>query len=129
MNIDQLIRTGKELRATIDQLKKQLDNVNEQLASAAVFANGKATTYVQGEELRAKVVNRAYEKWDQEKLHTARAAMGDAAFLSLFKYEWSPRAKKEVQGFIAHGDPRHTKLLKDALTTRMTPVVVYEEAK
>lgn len=129
MNIDDLIRSGIELRKAIDDLKKQLDNVNDQLASAAVFPQGKATTYVQGETLRAKVIHRSYEKWDQDKLHAARSAMGDAAFLSLFKYEWSPRAKKDVQGFLAHGDQKHAQLLKDALTTRLTPVVVYEEPK
>lgn len=127
IDIDGLISRGVELRSQIADLKAELDAVTTQIADAAIYPDGKKTTYVSGSgNMRAKVVRRVYEKWDQDKLNHARAVMGDAAFMPLFKFEWSPVKSSEVHK--AFGEPNGS-LLRDALTTRETDVITFEEVR
>ena len=127
MDTDGLIRTGMRLRAQIAALKVELEAVNLALARRARFAPGKATAYVEGEGCRARVVARSYEKWDQTKLNAARAAMGDGAFLHLFKYVWEPVSKRSLSGFLDNAPREQTALVRAALSTRTIPVVTFEE--
>ena len=127
MDANGLIRHGMQLRAQIAALKGELEEVNLALASQAQFEPGKATAYVEGDGCRARVVARSYEKWDQGKLNAARAAMGDRAFMSLFKYVWEPVSRRSLSGFLDNAPGEQVALVRAALTTRTVPVVTFEE--
>ena len=124
-----LIKNGIRLRAQIAALKAELEAVTLALARQARFAPGKATAYVEGDGCRARVVARSYEMWDQDKLNAARAAMGDNAFLSLFKYVWEPVSKRTLSGFLDNAPLEQSALVRAALRTRTVPVVTFEEGR
>lgn len=129
MEIDAIISRGIELRAQIDELKSQLDDINAQLAPLAQFPPDKATGYVTGERFRAKVMRRTYEKWDQDKLNLARQELGDSVFLPLFRFNWAPKSKPLLKGFLLSAPKEQAALINGALTTSTTSSVSYEEIK
>ena len=126
MDNDKLIRRGLELRCSIDALKKQLEDVNRQIVEAADFPEGKNTAWVLGKGCRARVVNRVYEKWDQNKLDAARRILGEEAFDALFRPVWEPVSRRDVQNFLARAADSEREALLDALDAKSSPLVSYE---
>ncbi len=126
MDTDKLIRRGLELRCSIDSLKKQLEDVNRQIIEAAEFPEGRSTAWVQGRGCRARVVNRVHEKWDQDKLDSARRVLGDEEFERLFRAVWEPVSRRDVQSWLGRASDTQRDALLDALDSRTSPVVSYE---
>ncbi len=126
MDSDKLIRRGLELRCSIDSLKKQLDEVNRQIAEMAEFPEGRSTAWVLGKGCRARVVRRVYEKWDQRKLDEARRTLGEGTFGELFRSVWEPVSRRTVQDFLARADDTDRDALLDALDAKTAPMVSYE---
>ena len=126
MDTDKLIRRGLELRCSIDSLKKQLEEVNRQIIDAAEFPEGKNTAWVLGKGCRARVVNRVYEKWDQDKLDHARQVLGGEDFNRLFRAVWEPVSRRDVQGFLGRAGDEQREALLDALDAKTSPMVSYE---
>lgn len=111
-----LIREGMALKESIKAAETRLKD-------------GSKTGVVAGDGVRAKVALKEYEKWDQEKLAVARSKVGDERFFSLFKWEFSPRSKKDMDGFLAFASDFEKGFILDALTTKPgAPSVTYEEA-
>lgn len=126
MDIDHLISRGAELRSAMDTLRKELEAVNGEIASLAEFPEGRSTAYVTGREWRARVVRRVKETWDQGRLDKARAELGDELFLSLFRAEWTPVSRREVQGFLGYAPEGQRRHIREALSARTFPYVTCE---
>ncbi len=122
-----LIREGAALKAEIDEKSERLREIHARLAGIATFASGKKTATLEGAGLRTKVQLKTYVKFDQEKVGFVRMKMGDAAFSKLFKWTFSPRSQKDLDGFMAYGDAEIVALVRDAMTiTPGAPQVTYE---
>jgi len=122
-----LIREGAELKETILQDESRLREINLRLAEMATFSEGKKTATVLGAGLKAKVQLKSYVKFDQEKVAIARLEMGDFDFSRVFTWTFKPRSQRDLDGFLAHGQAEHVKLVRDAMTiTPGAPAVTYE---
>ncbi|MGE4442738.1 MAG: hypothetical protein AB7D27_14815 [Desulfomicrobium sp.] len=122
-----LIREGSALKEEIDEKSGRLREIHTRLAGLATFKDGKKTATVEGAGLRAKVQLKTYVKFDQEKVAFARTKMGDHAFSQVFGWTFKPRSQKDLDGFLAHGNPELVALVRDVMTiTPGAPQVTYE---
>ena len=123
-----LVREGLRLKGQSDEIQARLREIDIRLAELAQFEPGKKTATVDGGDgFRAKVTTKEYEKWDQEALATARNALGDDTLFRLFKWEFSPRSKKDLDGFLSFADEPKRQAVLAALTIKPgKPAVAYE---
>lgn len=122
-----LVREGSAIKAQIDVSQARLKEINARLAEIAEYKPGAKTGMVIGSGVQAKVQLKEYEKWDQEKLEQARALLGDELFFRLFRWEFSPRSKRELDGFLGFAPENHRRAVLDALTVKPgAPYVTYE---
>lgn len=123
----ELIREGAYLKEQIDALNTRRQEVETRLAELAEFPAGKMTSQpLEGAGYKVKVTKKEYPKWDDEKLEQARATVGDGRFFAVFKWKFTPRSKKDLDAFLAHGDPQVTAPVRAALTvTEGKPQVTY----
>jgi len=123
--IADLIEEGADLKAEIDERTKRLREINAILATAATFPEGKSTAHLVGCRFKAKVQRKETTEYDQALLGTAREALGDQTFFALFGWEYKPKAKKELDGFIKY-DPRADVVLAAMTKKAGSPSVTYE---
>ena len=102
MNIESLIDEGAALKAEVQEKTQRLREISAILAEQAQFPDGKNTAHVVGCNFKATVQRKENISWDQELLAQARAALGDGEFFGLFGWEFKPRAKKDLDGFLKH---------------------------
>lgn len=122
-----LIREGARLKGIIDEATVSLRDINRQLAEQATFPEGKNTARLSGAGFNVTIQKKAYTKYDQDKLDAARKAMGNDLFLKPFTYEFKPRSKKELDAFMAYGDPGQAAMIREAMTiSEGAPQVSYE---
>lgn len=129
MTAHELILEGLGLKAEIVERQTRLKEIQAQLTPMAVFPEGKNTATVQGNGVMAKVANKVEYAWDQGKLNTARVTLGDEAFLGLFAFEWKPKAKKELDGFLKHSPKDKSQPVLDALTIKNSQSVSFERVE
>lgn len=129
MTVHTIILECLDLKAQITEHQSRLKVLQAQLAGLAVFSEGKHTATIQGDGVLAKVVNKMENSWDQPKLNAARAQLGDETFLSLFGFEWKPRAKKDIDGFLAHAPQDKRQPILDALTIKTSQSVSFERVE
>ena len=126
--VSSLVQEGAALKARIDSDTARLREINRELAEQATFPDGKNTAKIEENGVKATIQLKTYTKYDQEKLDAARRAMGNEAFLKPFTYEFKPRSKKDLDAFLAYGDPAQTAMVRDAMTiTEGAPQVTYEQ--
>lgn len=118
MNEIELARESYELRQQIEVMRKRLMAVNQELYKIAAFPDGKNTAHIDAGAFKVKVQKSSRWTWDQEKLRSARRVLGDDVFLPLFKYEWTPVRKADVEGFIKNAPREKADLIIHALTVK-----------
>ena len=102
MNIESLIDEGAAIKAEVQEKTQRLREINAILAEQAQFPDGKKTAHLVGCNFQATVQVKENISWDQELLAQARASLGDGEFFGLFGWEFKPRAKKDLDGFLKH---------------------------
>ena len=67
-----------------------------------MFADGKNTAHMTGQNHKVTIQRKETISWDQNQLGQARHELGDAMFFQLFGWEFEPKTKKNLDGFLAH---------------------------
>jgi hypothetical protein len=125
-----LIMEGARLKGEIDAALGRLRKINVQLAESARFEGGKKTAYINGAGYKVKVSLVENTSWDQEKLRKLKEFMPDGKFAELFKTVYEPTSKKEIDGFLAHGDPDFANGVRWCMSVKPgSPQVSYEKVK
>lgn len=126
-NVSELIREGMAIKARIDADKWRLQSINKTLADIAEYKEGCATGHIYDAEYHVKVTRKTNVKWDQVELNRVRDAMGDHLFCEIFTWEFKPKSKKTLDGFLQYGDKMMVAMVNGARTeTAGTPAVEYE---
>ena len=125
--LNTLINDAAQLKAKIDDLRAELKEMQDRIAEQATFPPGRQTATIDAGGVTCKISRRETLVWDQDRLNTARAVMGDGEFLSLFGYEWKPLGKKQIDGFLAYAPPEKKRAVMDALTIKSAISVTFSE--
>lgn len=124
-SIEVLVKEHYSIKSQIDELKARLSDIAEQIAKQAVFPEGKNTANASFGGVKVKVQRKETYTWDQAKLNTARFALGDEKFLSLFRYKWEAN-KRALDGFMANASEEQKRPVEDALTVKKSFTVSTE---
>lgn len=125
--ISEKIRQAMILKAEIDNKKKQLAGIHQELAILAEYKEGSQTGHIYTEHYHVKVALKKNIKWDQQKLNEARTALGDKDFFSVFGWKFEPKGKALLDAFLADSDTARTAPVLAAMTvSNGAPSVTYE---
>jgi hypothetical protein len=123
-NLEQLIQEGASLKSQRDALDAHLKQINQQISGLMDF-NGKKTAHAFSAGHKVTVQLRENVRWDQTKLEQVRESIGNDEFLTIMRPEWKPRSKKDLDGYLAHG--QHAEGFRWAMEVREgAPLVKYE---
>ena len=118
--LEEMIKHGAELKASITDQTRQLREINLGLEKALEF-NGKKSTSVTAAGFNVKVAKRDNVKWNQKRLTEIREHFSDT-FNESFRTEFKPIAKA-----LANADPEFTKAIDWCRTIKAgAPTVTYE---
>ena len=117
MNLDVLVKEYATNKAEADRLTARNAEIAEQLLQDVSFKNGSDTGHLVTGGYKVTVTRRANTKWLKDKLEEARSKMSDTVFFRVFAWEYKPRSKKDLDGFLAHADPEFRRLILTAMET------------
>ena len=117
MNLDVLVKEYATNKAEADRLTARNAEIAEQLLQDASFKNGSDTGHLVTGGYKVTVTRRVNTKWLKDKLEEARSKMSDTVFFRVFAWEYKPRSKKDLDGFLAHADPEFRRLILTAMET------------
>ena len=127
MEINETIMAALRLKSEIDAKKAELAKLNTQLAAMAQYKEGSQTGHIYTNAYHVKVSKRQNVRWDQKKLTTARAAIGDKGFFAVFGWKFEPKNKALLDNFFEQGQQAHADLIRAAMTvTEGAPGISYE---
>lgn len=119
-----LVDEGAALKATIAEHTQRLREIGAILCERAQFADGKNTAHMTGTSHKVTIQRKETINWDQDLLAQARAGLGDNEFFQLFGWEFKPRAKKELDGFLKHS-PKAPLVHQAMIIKPASPAVTY----
>jgi hypothetical protein len=126
VEIDALVREGAETKAEMDNLQAKLRLINKQLADLAPFEGDKKTATIEAGGYTVKVQVKENVRWDQEKLNRARTTLGDDMFFKVFRWEYKPVSKKDLDGYLEYAGDEYKQPILDAMSTKPgAPSVTY----
>lgn len=128
VQISDKIRQAVMLKTEIDDKKKRLAEIQKELAASAQYKEGCATGHIYTEHYHVKIALKKNIKWDQKKLESARASLGDDRFFKIFGWKFEPKSKAALDGFLDNADEQYTAPVLSAMTVSDgVPSVSYEE--
>ena len=128
--LESLIREGARLKSDIETKTARLRRINLALCESAEFKEDLRTAHLAGAGYQVTVRLHDNVTWDQERICEFRGMLSEEKFAQLFKAEYVPTSKKQIDGFMAHADPDLAAGLRSCMNIRpAAPQVVYEKAK
>ena len=122
--LESLIEEGATLKAEVQEKTQRLREIGAILAEHAQFPDGKNTAHLVGCRFKATVQRKETISWDQDALGQARFGLGDNEFFGLFGWEFKPRAKKDLDGFLKHS-PKADLVRQAMIIKPATPSITY----
>ena len=117
MCLNNLVAEYATNKAEADRLTARNAEIADQLLPCASFKDGSDTGHLVADGYKVTITRRANTKWLKDKLEEARSKMSDALFFKVFAWEYKPRSKKDLDGFLAHADPEFRRLVLTAMET------------
>jgi hypothetical protein len=112
----------------IDGKSARLRRINLILAERVRFEGNQRTAHLSGAGYHVKVRLHDIIAWDQERICKFRNLLHEEKFARLFREVYEPTSKREIEGFIAHGDPDLAEKLKWCMSVKPgAPQVSYEK--
>lgn len=122
--IESLIEEGAMLKEEVQAKTQRLREIGAILAEQAQFPEGKNTAHIVGCRFKATVQKKETISWDQDALGQARFGLGDNEFFGLFGWEFKPKAKKDLDGFLKHS-PKAELIRSAMIIKQATPAVSF----
>ena len=119
-----LIEEGAEIKAAINEQTQRLREIGAILFDQAQFPDGKNTAHMTGHNHKVTIQRKETVNWDQDLLAQARAGLGDNEFFQLFGWEFKPRAKRDLDGFLKHS-PKDPLVHQAMIIKPASPAVTY----
>ena len=91
-------------KAQSDRITQRNYEIAELLEAHAKFKEGSSTGHLSAGGLKLTFSKKVNEKWSQPALELARKAFGDEWFFKVFKWEYKPQSKKDLDAFLSMGD-------------------------
>lgn len=111
-----LITKAAYMHKELTEKKEEFQKIKDEITKLAIIPQGKMSTQINANGITCKVQCTERLSWDQQKLCQARAKIGDEIFMQAFVYEWKPRSKKDLDGFMSCAPEEHKNLIYDAVT-------------
>lgn len=125
--IESIVQEYANNKAEADRLTARNAELAEDMLALARFAPGADTGRLEAAGFKVSITKRINEKWDQEKLATARQVFTDDLFFSLFRQKFEPDRKALKTFMHAQNDKNLKAMLLSAVTTsRGKPAVKLE---
>ena len=124
-----MIRMASEKKTQIELLQAELKDLNQQIYEETTFKEGTKTAHLDAGDIVATVSKKETYDWNQSALNKARAIMGDEKFLNIFTFQWKPKSKKDLDGFLSFAPEAEKKPVMDALTIKNSYSVAYKAAE
>lgn len=119
-----LIEEGAAIKAAINEQTQRLREIGAILFDQAQFPDGKNTAHMTGNSHKVTIQRKEAVSWDQDALGQARFELGDAMFFQLFGWEFKPKAKKDLDWFLAHSS--HADTVRQAMIIKSaSPSITY----
>ena len=119
-----LIEEGAAIKAAINEQTQRLREIGAILLDQAKFPDGKNTAHMTGHNHKVTIQRKETVNWAQDALGHARHELGDAMFFQLFGWEFKPKAKKDLDGFLAHS--AHADTVRQAMIIKQaSPSVTF----
>ena len=115
--LDLLAQEYARNKAEADRLTARNAEIAEALEKAARFKDGSNTGHVMAGGYRFTVSRKFNTKWLADKLEEARKALTDELFFKVFAWEYKPRSKKELDGFLEYASPEFRAAILAAMET------------
>ena len=115
VDLDALATEYAENKAQADRLTQRNYDIAEVLEAHARFKEGSSTGHLSAGGFKITLTKKVNEKWNHPALETVRTALGDKMFFKIFKWEYKPTSKKDLDAFLLMGDPA---LVQNVLSAR-----------
>jgi hypothetical protein len=123
--MDDLLQEAFRLKQVIDVHTSRLRDINKKIAESAVFGDGRSTTTILGQHIKAKIRLRDNVKWDQQRLEQVRSHFPDET-MAVFVPKYEPRGKAALDGMCAQNEEFAKAVDWCRTVTPGAPSVTYE---
>jgi hypothetical protein len=116
-NLDKLAEEYAKNKVAADALTARNAEIAAELEACATFKDGSNTAHLEAGGYKIKVERRYNVKWMADKLEEARRLLTDDLFFKVFKWEYKPQGKKELDAFLKTTSSAFRAAVLAAMTT------------
>ena len=116
VNVESLVAEYATNKAEADRLTARNAEIADALLESVIFKPGSDSGHLIAAGFKVTVTRRINEKWDQGRLESARAAITDTLFFSIFKNKYEPDSRALKTFMTGQHDGAFRRMLLEACT-------------